>query len=362
MKNIKLDFDDILISPQFTDVTSRKQVRLTTEVKGAWGQVLTGVPIIAANMHGVGTFAMAKSLSTRGLFTAINKDTPLKDWLAFFDDKSSYMTLSFLDGAERPNPYARMSPADSVFFTMGMGQEQLNMEREDIHRLKMLMAAQCFPRMNIVIDVANGYMNTFYDYISRVREVAPDAFIMAGTVCTPEGAERIVKSGADLARVGIGTGAVCTTRKVAGVGYPQASAIAECSQVANIVADGGCVDPGDFAKAFALGASMVMAGSVFAAHSEGGIEPDANGNVVFYGMSSKQAQADKSEGGYRSSEGRVVAIPHRGPVLPTVDHILGGLRSACAYSNAFGLGYLHEQAYTIQVNRQLNRSLEKYTI
>lgn len=361
MKDVKLDFDDILISPQFTDVTSRKHVQLTTKIRGAYGQELVGVPIIAANMHGVGTFAMAKRLSTRGLFTAINKDTPIKDWFAFFDESNrfNYRSLSFLDGV---NHYASMSPAESVFFTMGMGQPQLNMEREDIHRLKMLLAAKCFPRMNIVIDVANGYMNSFYDYISRVREVAPDAFIMAGTVCTPEGAERIIRSGADLARVGIGTGAVCTTRKVAGVGYPQASAIAECSQVANVVADGGCVDPGDFAKAFALGASMVMAGSVFAAHDEGGVEPNADGNVVFYGMSSKQAQTDKSEGGYRSSEGRVVSIPHRGSVLPTADHILGGLRSACAYSNAFELGHLHERASVVQVNRQLNRSLEKYTI
>ena len=358
MHDVKLDFDDILLVPQFTDVTSRKQVTLTTEIHGRWGQTLRGVPIIAANMHGVGTFTMASALSRHGLFTAITKDVSVGSWLDFFDDVLNHEEEGLVEDGEIKHFH---SPIDSVFLTIGMDTDR----DDNMRKLKLLVAAKCFPKMKIVIDVANGYMNPFYDYIQKVRETAPDAFIMAGTVCTPEAALRIVESGADLARVGIGTGAVCTTRKVAGVGYPQASAIAECSQVADVVGDGGCTDPADFAKAFALGASMVMAGTVFAGHEEGGKAPDADGKVHFYGMSSLEAQknhANITSTTYRSSEGREVKIPYRGSVHGTVEHILGGLRSACAYSNAKFLGDLHKEAQVIQVNRQLNRTVERYTI
>jgi GMP reductase len=358
MDDVKLDFDDVMICPQFTDVDSRKKVMLTTDIKGHWGQTLTGIPIIAANMHGVGTFSMARSLSKLGLFTAINKDVSVKEWFDFFESYENQNSQFYIDG----NSYGRMSPAESVFLTLGMDkvdEHGMNMQT-NMRKLRMLVAAKCFRKLKIVIDVANGYMNPFYDYIKEVRDIAPDAFIMAGTVCTPDAAVRIVDSGADVARVGIGTGAVCTTRKVAGVGYPQASAIMECSPVVDIECDGGCTDPGDFAKAFALGSSIIMAGSVFAAHKEGEIEPDENGNVLFYGMSSHVAQGQKSD--YRSSEGRVVKIPYRGEVRPTVEHILGGLRSACAYSNAKQLSDLQKEAKIIRVNNQLNRVLEKYTI
>jgi len=336
----KLDFDDVMLVPSYSDMTSRKEVMLTREIRGRWGQTLTGVPIIAANMHGVGTFKMAKALSHYGMFTAINKDTPVKSWFEFFE-----------------NPIISEPSIDRVFLTLGMDMKG---ETANIDKLRMLVASKCFRQMKIVIDVANGYMNPFYDYIKLVRYTAPDAFIMAGTVCTPEAAQRVVESGADLARVGIGSGAVCVTRTVAGVGYPQASAIIECAQTADVVCDGGCTTPGDFAKAFALGSSMVMAGTVFAAHEEGGVEPDERGFVSFYGMSSHEAQQTKRN--YRSSEGRVVKLPYRGMVDNTVCHILGGLRSACTYSNAASLNELHQNARVIRVNNQLNRSVEKYTI
>lgn len=343
----KLDFDDVMLVPSYSDITSRKNVVLTREIRGRWGQTLTGVPIIAANMHGVGTFKMAQALSAFGMFTAINKDTSVKSWFEFFEDPITRYGVSIISPPS----------SDSVFLTLGMDVKGENTNRD---KLRMLVAAKCFKQMKIVVDVANGYMNPFYDYLKQVRDIAPEAFILAGTVCTPEAAERLVESGADLARVGIGSGAVCVTRTVAGVGYPQASAIMECSQVADVVCDGGCTTPGDFAKAFALGSSMVMAGTVFAAHEEGGVEPDEHGFVRFYGMSSHEAQDTPKH--YRSSEGRVVKLPHRGKVGNTVTHILGGLRSACTYSNAETLEELHENARVIRVNNQLNRSVEKYTI
>lgn len=362
MDDVKLDFDDLMICPQFTDVDSRNKVRLTTEIYGHWGQTLTGVPIIAANMHGVGTFSMARSLSKFGMFTAINKDVSIREWFQFFEDERTRQSFYYADGPH----IGRMSPGESVFLTLGMDKidEKIGYNRRNnLKKLEMLVASKCFKQMKIVIDVANGYMNSFYDYIKEVRDIAPDSFIMAGTICTPEAALRIVDSGADIARVGIGTGAVCTTRKVAGVGYPQASAIMECSPVADIECDGGCTDPSDFAKAFALGSSIIMAGSVFAAHEEGEIPPNQFKEVEFYGMSSHKAQEKMNQQeDYRSSEGRVVSLPYRGKVENTVKHILGGLRSACAYSNALFLDDLKDNAKIIRVNNQLNRSLEKYTI
>ena len=196
---IKLDFDDVLIVPQFSDVTSRNQVEVNTTLQGKWGATITGVPIIAANMDGVGTFSMHHALKKFGAFTAITKHHTHADWVTQKD-------------------------VSHAFITIGMNDDELH-KAKDIIKTWKDRVSNFTPK--IVIDVANGYMNSFYDFISKVREDVPDAFIMSGTVVTPEAVERAIVSGADLARVGIGTGAVCTTRRVAGVGYPQFSALME---------------------------------------------------------------------------------------------------------------------------------------
>jgi GMP reductase len=337
--NVKLDFDDVLIVPQFSDITSRSQVTLETTLEGRWGTRITGVPIIAANMDGVGTFSMHHSLKKFGVFTAITKHHTLKDWVIQDD-------------------------VNHAFITIGMNDEELKQAVDVIQHWK-LRDTTFVPK--IVIDVANGYMNSFYDFIKKVRDTVPDAYIMAGTVVTPEAVERIILSGADLARVGIGTGAVCTTRRVAGVGYPQFSALQECVPAAasvggGVQSDGGCVFPGDFSKALAAGAKMVMAGSIFAGHEESEQEV-RDGKVIFYGMSSHAAQEKHNQHKkYRASEGRVVQLPYKGLVEHTISDILGGIRSTCAYVDALNISELSEKAKFIQVNNVLNRSLEPYTV
>lgn len=337
MNEVKLDFDDLLMVPRFSRVNSRSEVVVETVISGGHGRSIVGVPIIAANMRGVGTFDMAKALSKHGLFTAIEKSTSRYDWVEFCQT-------------------AKDSVMDKTFVTVGMGEN-------DLQKLEMFVERQYFRQLKIVIDVANGYMDSFYEHVSEVRNIAPDSFILAGTVCTPDAVERLIGAGADLARVGIGSGAVCTTRQVAGVGYPQASAIIESNNLP-IVCDGGCTHPADFAKAFALGADMVMAGGVFAGHTEGMQAPDENGMIQFFGMSSHAAQdLNNTRTDYRSSEGRVVKIPYRGDVKNTVEHILGGIRSACAYTNCKSIYELQTNPPEfIRVNNVLNRSLEKYTI
>lgn len=339
MNDIKLDFDDVLIVPQFSDITSRSQVELTTDIVGKWGATIRGVPIIAANMDGVGTFSMHRSLQKFGMFTAITKQTPVERWL------------------EQEN-------IDNAFITIGMNSEEFKKAMDIVDHFNDRVE-NFIPK--IVIDVANGYMNPFYEFIELTRAAFPNAFIMAGTVTTPEAVQRVINSGADLARVGIGTGAVCTTRRVAAVGYPLFSALQECVPAASEVgggvqSDGGCVHPGDFAKAFAVGAEIVMAGSIFAGHDESE-QQIHDGKVTFYGMSSKAAQQKHNQyKEYRASEGRVVQLPYRGLVEHTVSDILGGIRSACAYVGAKNLDMLHYKAKFIRVNNVLNRSLDKYTV
>jgi GMP reductase len=217
----------------------------------------------------------------------------------------------------------------------------------------------------ICIDVANGYSEAFGDYVEEVREAWPDKTIIAGNVVTADMTQELILRGADIVKVGIGPGSVCTTRIQTGVGYPQLSAIIECSDAAHglgahIVADGGCTCPGDVAKAFGAGADFVMLGGMLAGTDEGGgeiiSEDGYNPRVVFYGMSSDTAM-DKHHGGvaeYRSSEGRTVEIPYKGAVKDTVLDLLGGLRSACSYVGAPTLKQLSKCTTFIRVNRQIN--------
>ena len=221
----------------------------------------------------------------------------------------------------------------------------------------------------VCIDVANGYTEAFVSFVKKVRDTFPDLVIMAGNVVTGDMTEELLLSGADIVKVGIGPGSVCTTRKMTGVGYPQLSAIIECADAAHglggrICADGGCTVPGDIAKAFGGGADFVMLGGMFAGHDEaGGERVELDGKVYrrFYGMSSKDAM-DKYSGGvakYRAAEGKSVLLPERGPVENTVQDILGGVRSACTYVGARRLKELTMRTTFVRVSMQINEVFGK---
>jgi GMP reductase len=197
--------------------------------------------------------------------------------------------------------------------------------------------------------------------------------------------QELILRGADIVKVGIGPGSVCTTRIQTGVGYPQLSAIIECSDAAHglgghIIADGGCTCPGDVAKAFGAGADFVMLGGMLAGHDEGGGEivhksilldelsnetgtqyVDTVDYVKFYGMSSDTAM-NKHHGGiadYRSSEGRTVEVLYKGSVDVTVRNILGGIRSTCTYVGASSLKQLSKCTTFVRVNNQYNKVFTK---
>ena len=231
--------------------------------------------------------------------------------------------------------------------------------------LKTQNILELVPQIKMIcIDVANGYAEKFVETVQKFREKFSDKIIIAGNVVTSEMTEQLILAGADIVKVGIGPGSVCTTRKQTGVGYPQLSAVMECADAAHglgglIISDGGCTVPGDFSKAFGGGADFVMSGGFFSGHTESGgelVEEDGKQYKLFYGMSSDTAMKKYAGGvaNYRSSEGKTVKIPYKGPVENTIMDLLGGIRSTLTYVGAKYLKELSKRTTFIRVNNQLN--------
>lgn len=328
---IKLDFKDVLIRPKRSTLSSRREVDLKRTYKFKHsGWEWTGVPIMAANMDGVGTMEVAEALYQHRMFTCLTK---------------SYSEDQFED---------LVANTGGNYFAVSTGTSQT-----DFQRLTRIINS--YPEVHFIcIDVANGYSEHFGEYVAKVRSAFPHTTIIAGNVVTADMTQELILRGADIVKVGIGPGSVCTTRIQTGVGYPQLSAIIECADAAHglgghIIADGGCTCPGDVAKAFGAGADFVMLGGMLAGHDQGGGEVK-DGKVIFYGMSSDTAM-EKHHGGvaeYRSSEGRTVQIPYKGDINDTVRDLLGGIRSTCTYVGAPSLKQLSKCTTFIRVNRQIN--------
>ena len=225
-----------------------------------------------------------------------------------------------------------------------------------------------FPDIKMItIDVANAYHQNMVGFVEKVRKEYPEKVIVAGNVVTPEMVEELIINGADVVKIGIGPGSVCTTRTMTGVGVPQFSAIVECADAANgvgghIMADGGCVHPGDISKALGGGAHMVMVGGMLAGHDESEQEVK-DGKIEFYGMSSDRAREihGKRKDGYRGNEGRLISLPYRGPVANTIEDILGGVRSACTYIGARRLKDMAKCASFVTTNNVINKVYEQFT-
>jgi GMP reductase len=339
--SVKLDYSDVLIRPKRSTLISRRDVTLEREFKFRHSDVIyKGVPIMAANMDATGTFEMARALLNFNMFTCIHKHYDMDGW------KEGLI----LDTG--PDPSIK-----NIAISTGISTP-------DFIKTSEVLAA--FDEIQyICVDVANGYTENFVRFIRKMRKAFPTKVIIAGNVVTADMTEALILAGADVVKVGIGPGSVCTTRKKTGVGYPQLSAVIECADAAHglkglIVADGGCTCPGDVAKAFAAGSDFVMLGGMFAGHTEGGgklIPGKARMPMIeFYGMSSATAQTKHGDGltGYSASEGKRVLIPYKGDVAVTVKDILGGVRSACTYTGSPSLKELSKRTTFVRVNNQLN--------
>ena len=375
-EDTKLDYTDVLIRPKRSTLKSRSQVKLNRKFQFRHydHDIATplpdeyhyeGIPIMAANMDGVGTFEMADKLAEGEMFTCLVKTYSAEELIEYFDgpvERTECVAMS-------------IGTSDSDYYKL------LKVKKECEHKLKY-----------VCMDIANGYSEHFADAVRRTRKEFPDLVIIAGNVVTREMTEELILAGADVIKVGIGPGSVCTTRIQTGVGYPQLSAVIECADAAHglgghIIADGGCTCPGDVAKAFAAGADFVMLGGMLAGHDEGGgevitkyyetnelnyeISQGTSGSfekvietkkfVQFYGMSSDAANT-KHFGGlkdYRSSEGREVLVPYRGEVARTLQDLLGGIRSTCTYAGAMKLKQLAKCTTFVRCNNTHNRIYEK---
>ena len=334
--DIKLTFDDVLIRPKRSTLVSRAEVELTRSFKFKHTNLeWSGVPIISANMDTTGTFETAEVLSQMQVLTALHKFYSIDDW----ENKAKSVDYNY------------------TILTIGSKENEIENAQKILSKYQEIDF--------ICLDVANGYREDFIQAVSRARSAFPEKIIIAGNVATREMTEALILAGADIVKVGIGPGSVCTTRNVAGVGYPQLSAIAECSDAAHglgghVIADGGCKYIGDISKAFGAGADFVMLGGMLAGHDESGGElvTDSDGNAYkdFYGMSSKDAQlihyGDYQS--YRAPEGKRVKIAHKGPIKITIKDILGGIRSACSYVGAKNIKALPKCTTFIRVTQTTN--------
>ncbi|WP_166371994.1 GMP reductase [Psychromonas sp. SA13A] len=337
-QDLKLGFKDVLFRPKRSTLKSRSQVDLTRSYTFKHsGREWSGVPIIAANMDSVATFEMAETLASHNVMTAIHKHYSVEEWATFINKTDANVLKNMM---------------------VSSGTSEA-----DFQKTKQIMALTD-DLIFICVDIANGYSEHLVDYVERVRAEFPDKVISAGNVVTGDMVEELILAGADIVKVGIGPGSVCTTRVKTGVGYPQLSAIIECADSAHglggmIIGDGGCSCPGDVSKAFGGGADFVMLGGMLAGHQESGgeiIEQDGKQFMKFYGMSSQSAMKKHSGGvaKYRAAEGKTVLLSYKGSVNATIEDIMGGVRSTCTYVGASKLKELTKRTTFIRVQEQEN--------
>ncbi len=340
-EELKLDYTDVLFRPKRSTLSSRKDVDLNRTYKFKYSNnEWSGIPIMAANMDGVGELGVAEKMSEFNMITCLTKQHDIKKLKQYKKIKSIYKNIAL----------------------------SIGIKKEDFDNLDKLLKEFNFIKF-ICIDVANGYSERFSKFIKSVRDKYPTKTIIAGNVVTADMTQELVLNGADIVKVGIGPGSVCTTRIQTGVGYPQLSAVMECADAAHglgahIIADGGCTCPGDVAKGFGGGADFVMLGGMLAGHDEGrGKVVKSNGSkfIEFYGSSSLEANK-KHYGGlsdYRSSEGRIVRVKYRGKIKDTISNILGGIRSSCTYVGAPSLKQLSKCTTFVRVSNQFNDTFLK---
>lgn len=349
IEEIKLDYQDVLLRPKRSTLTSRKDVELEREFTFYHSpKTWKGIPIMTANMATCGTFEMAQILAPYKIITTFHKYYSIEQYQEFF--KTFH------------NP-------DYIAYTLGIRDE-------DIEKIKKMKEKDLLKHFSFIcIDVPNGYLQRFTDFVRSIRNMCPEHIIIAGNVVTNEMTEEIILAGADIVKVGIGPGSACTTRKQTGVGYPQLSAVIECADAAHgianergvgrIIADGGQQFPSCVAKAFCGGADFNMFGSMFSGYEESGgdiVEKDGKKYKEYFGSSSNKAMEEfyGTKESHRASEGRYTLIPFKGSIHPYIQDLFGSLRSTGTYIGARNLKEFPKRATFIRVNRQLTTYLEKY--
>ena len=292
---------------------------------------------MTSNMASCGTFEMAKTLAPNKIITTFHKYYSFQEYEEFFK------------GFDNP---------DYIAFSIGIREKDLKL-------LDKMIETKLIEKFSFIcLDVPNGYLTRFLECIREVRAKCPNHILIAGNVVSNEMTEEIILNGADIVKIGIGSGSVCTTRRMTGVGYPQFSATIECSDAAHgisndrgvglIISDGGQVYPSCVAKSFCAGADFVMFGSMFSGFEQSGgetIERDGKLYKEYYGSSSNKAmQVNYGEKeAHRASEGRYARIPHKGDLNDFLQDLFGALRSTGTYMGAKSLKQFSKRATFIKV-------------
>lgn len=371
LSETNLDYSDILIKPKMgNNCNSRKNVNLIREYTFKRGQIRKGLGIFNANMATVGNFETAKHLLKAGMFATLHKFYTAEEIVNFMKECQS-----------------EKIDYNNLFITIGIRHWP-----EEFDKLREIENSGVWLKENICIDAPNFYIPEAYRILTKVREEYQEAVIMCGNIASSDICHKLLEY-ADILKIGIGSGAVCTTRKMTGCGVPMVSLILECADIAHsvggmICADGGIVEVGDICKAFALNADFVMAGGLFAGTDEAEgevitecirsnrysyeeinnkqipLDPiyDYKKYKLYYGMSSKLAN-NKFAGGmsnYKASEGREVYIPYTGSLDDILQDIKGGVASACTYIGAANVKSMSKCATLIKVNHTINKVFEKY--
>ena len=318
-----LDFDDVLLVPNYSHFESRKDVSTAVNL----GPYKFVIPIVSTNMDTITGVAMAKEISALGGLPILHR------FMSVTDNEKSYQEST-----------AKRFGMRTVTVQDGPVGVSIGVTEGEHERFENLYAAGA---RIFCLDVAHAHNKLVGRMIKTMRDF-PDVFIIAGNVATYAGADYLAGIGAGAVKVGIGAGSVCTTRQKTGFGVPQLSAIMDCSRVdIPIIADGGIRQPGDVVKALAAGATMVMLGGMLAGTDE------ALGGTTYRGMASVGAQEDYfgSVADWKTDEGITITVARRGPVVAVIKDVVGGLRSGLTYAGAGDILSLHRKSVFIEVTR-----------
>ena len=323
MSETAITFDDVLLVPAYNHHESRRIV--DTGMTDKSGKLKLELPVMTANMDTVTEHGMADFIGARGGIGVLHRFCSVEENLAMFK------RCSF-----------------PVFVSVGTAEAEM----ERVEALKDAGAVY------YCVDVAHGHAKYVGKMVKRMRQILPDACIMAGNVATYAGADYLASVKADIVKVGIGPGSVCTTRIKTGFGVPQLSAIRECARAdRSIVADGGIRSPGDIVKALAFGADFVMVGGMLAGTRPTPGEPirDLEGiptHKIYRGMASKEAAEDHLGGltGWKTSEGVSTTVPYSEDEEEIIADIVGGLRSGLTYAGANSIRELQRKLNYVHIS------------
>lgn len=306
MNDIAFTYDDILLVPAYNHYESRRVVDISVEDKNK--KLKLELPVFTSNMDTITESKMANYIGSKGGMGVLHRFMSIEQNIEEFK-ACEYPTF------------------------ISIGCNKLELERAEALRSA---GANYF-----CLDVAHGHAKYVGSTLKVMRSIAPDACIMAGNVTTYAGADYLASCGADLIKVGVGAGSVCSTRIKTGFGVPMLAAIKDCARVGrSVVADGGLRTPGDIVKALAFGADYVMLGGMLSGTdaTPGEVYDRGNGKKVkmYRGMASQEAQENYMGNmhEWKTSEGVSTEVPYRDDQNDIIADIIGGLRSGLTYGGA----------------------------